>query len=73
MGRKSPWYHPNCAPKDAALGPLTRETPRLFAAELRAGRTRRFRENLSPSDSFSGTELTQPLPLMAFIHILKIL
>lgn len=43
MGRKSPWYHPNCAAAGAALYPLTRETPHFFNAELRAG----FRHGLA--------------------------
>ncbi len=37
MGRKNPWYHPNCADSGAALLPVTRETPRLFDAGLGAG------------------------------------
>ena len=36
MGRKNPWYHPNCADRRRST-PLTRETPRLIAAGLGAG------------------------------------
>ena len=37
MGRKNPWYHPKCADSDAALLPVTRETPHLLDAGLGAG------------------------------------
>ena len=37
MGRKNPWYHPNCAASSASLLPVTRETPHLFEAGLGAG------------------------------------